>query len=306
MSELPAITTAPAPGRNFIQVYTKLSTRTISLGFWGADLSSQRVHDIDSSANDALTLTTPKSQITDVEFYGATAVLGFVPQPDRTRHTLAFLSPAFKLLPADKTTTAITSTGLAGLNTPGEQGGSYLYYASPTRSGIREYNIETEAFKDLPAAIAPSATSPLAAYHHAGGGTTATVLGKGRYVIYIDSDKASIKEALVSSQTASTPVPIISGAAKFHPDTGLAVVFVPTTKRTYLYYVGPDHKLMRVVKKPSDMKWDAPLAVAKVNHDEVQAGAQLAAVFQKDNVNVFWPTGQDVKGLGHGFDDVKA
>lgn len=132
MAELPAITTAPAPNRDFIQIYTKLGTKAISLGFWEANLRSQRQHDIDSSTIDTLTTTTPRSQITDVEFYGAPAVLGFLSQPNG-KHAVAFLSPAFKLLlpPGNlKTTTANTFPGLAGLTMPTAQNDTlgYLYY----------------------------------------------------------------------------------------------------------------------------------------------------------------------------------
>lgn len=166
MSELPAITTAPAPGPNFIQIYTKLSTKAISLGFWGADLATQRLHDIDSSANDALTVTTPQSQITDVEFYGATTVLGFVPQTGHTRHTLAFLSPAFKVLPETKTTVPIACTGLAGANTPGAQANSYVYFLrydafSPLDSFMLALNLADETPYSTPvrAPLPPAPTS---------------------------------------------------------------------------------------------------------------------------------------------------
>lgn len=124
MAELPAITTAPAPNRDFIQIYTKLSTKAISLGFWEANLRSQRQHDIDSSTIDTLTATTSRSQITDIEFYGAPVVLGFMSQPNG-KHAVAFLSPAFKtLLPLGnlKTTTANTFSLVpthVGMHEPG-------------------------------------------------------------------------------------------------------------------------------------------------------------------------------------------
>lgn len=64
---------------------------------------------------------------------------------------------------------------------------------------------------------------------------------------------------------------------------------------------------MRIVKKPNDMNWDAPpipVPADKVNHHEVQVGAQLTAVLQKSNIHIFWPLSSDVNGLGHGYDDI--
>ncbi|KAK1831890.1 hypothetical protein QBC39DRAFT_330440 [Podospora conica] len=292
MAEHTSITTAPAPtNRNFIQVYSKSSGTAIGLGFWAAEANSKRAHDIDSAAQFAFTVTTPQSQITDVEFYGATVVMGLTPYNDK-RHSLAFLSPAFKSLSEERTTTPIGATGLAGLNqTNGKTDPptSYVYYKSPSMPGLREYNLENDSAEDLPVTIAPRLTSPLAAYHHLGGGPKpAQPIGAGRYVIYIDDKKKN-------------PVEIVS-ADKIRADTGLAVVFLTDTKKTYLFFVAGDAKLMRVVKTPNNMAWGVPAPVGKVSPALVKAGAQLSAVLQKDTLHVFWTTGADSRALGHGFE----
>lgn len=47
-----------------------------------------------------------------------------------------------------------------------------------------------------------------------------------------------------------------------------------------------------------------PIEIINVNQPNVQKGAQLTAVLQKDNIHIFWPLTLDVKGLGHGYDDL--
>jgi hypothetical protein len=68
---------------------------------------------------------------------------------------------------------------------------------------------------------------------------------------------ASIREYDVITEVPNDlPAAIKPSAPKFpsNPGTGLAVVFDPATKWTYEYYTGPDHKLMRTMKNPKDMK----------------------------------------------------